>query len=165
MADAVAEMVDWCNNNPNDEDLVVMYLWDCEGDNCLDMSLTTLRNAGVVGIVQDCLTLRGMTVGMALNISKLENGGHLLVLFNCGVNQEYWEENTCSGYLNSPLVNTTLYTCYNTSDTKWFPLSRMFAYLFDISHIPPPENGYLYENQVCRGKSTFCFLPSSLSTY
>ena len=92
-----------------------------------------------------------MTVGDALQISNLTGGGHLLVLFDCGVNEHYWPPNGCSGFRNVTEGGdrkTVEYVCYNDSDTRQFPLGRMFGYLENVGRKAPPSNGYLYQLQV-----------------
>ena len=93
-----------------------------------------------------------MTLGDALQISNLTTGGgHLLVLFDCGVNEHYWPPNGCSGFRNvteGEERKTVEYVCYNNSDSKGFPLGRMFGYLENVGRKVAPSSGYLYQLQV-----------------
>jgi len=182
MKSAVREMVAWCNANPADEDLVVMYLWDCAGgDACLEAANNTLLDEGVRGIVYDAGDLQTLTIKDALVMSALDGGGHLLVLFNTGVDQNYNSTLTCSGYKTGvdraevgpkhgapgteglpaaeleaaaawgaahPELLDLTYTCYNNSDDRAIPFTRMWDYVERTARSPPPASGFLVENQV-----------------
>ena len=59
MSSAIQEMIDWCNNNTNDEDIVVMHLSDCQGgEECKKKSLELFQELGVNGVIQDCSQLQ-----------------------------------------------------------------------------------------------------------
>ena len=54
MSSAIQEMISWCNNNTNDEDIVIMHLSDCEGgEECKQKSLDLFQQLGVNGVIQD----------------------------------------------------------------------------------------------------------------
>merc|ERR1711957_180854 len=93
-----------------------------------------------------------MTLGQALELSRLPNGGHILAIQGCVY--ENWDASiACSGYEDEDeeakvyfgasvnATNKAFYRCYSNSKGKDFPLARMFNYLDKISQVGPPSDG------------------------
>lgn len=144
MADAAKEMVEWAAANSADEDLILLAVTDCEGADCYAKAQAVLTDAGVPTHIVDCSALQGMTLGKALELSKLPGGGHLLPIYDC-VDGNYHPEVTCSGYTNQD--KSEFYTCYTDSKHKDFPVQRMFDHLDKVSQAGAPSTGRAWSMQ------------------
>eukprot|EP00928_Gymnodinium_smaydae_P067015 TRINITY_DN49953_c0_g1_i1.p1 TRINITY_DN49953_c0_g1~~TRINITY_DN49953_c0_g1_i1.p1 ORF type:complete len:330 (+),score=30.96 TRINITY_DN49953_c0_g1_i1:26-1015(+) len=168
LRDTLQEMLDWAAEHPNDEDMLVVALSHFSGPNCKSLTESALRSAGIPKIITDCRELRGLTLGQALEMSRLPRGGHLLPVFDC-VEENYSPEVSCSGYskhddskvLESDTANG-MYTCYTTSSTKRFPVQRMFSYLDNVSQKGPPSSGLLWSMQALWQETTASVLIGEL---
>lgn len=143
MRTALEEMIKWLSANGTQvEDLVVLGVTDCDGgDACMQAVETLLKQLGVE-FVANCSTLKGMTVQQAAKLSALPSGGSLLATNSCWA-MNYDPSVACSGFG----AKGELYTCYNDSKTKQFPLDRMWKYLDSVSEIGPPADGQMYTHQ------------------
>jgi len=168
MKDGVQEMLDWAASHTDDEDFVLLYVSHCSGDGCEDLAKQALIDLGMPKAITDCSELQGMTMGQALELSKLEGGGHILPVFGC-TDENYHPEVACSGYQSDGVEGTEVemydngpigkldasrgyYTCYGSK--KDFPINRMFSYLDEISQGGPPSSGHLWEMQAIWQEST-----------
>lgn len=157
MTAAVDEMVAWAAAHPNDEDWLLVAVTDCNGDSCDDLVELYFHSVGALTI-RDCSKLQGMTLGQALDASKLPGGGHIVAIFDC-VDENYDPTVTCSGYSETGSVEQglqakvnetgiyTTYTCYLGSSTQDFPVTRMFNYLDGVSQAGPPSTGKAWSMQ------------------
>jgi len=143
MEGAVSEMVAWANSNPAPQDLVVLYIWDCDGGAaCNDKVSSVLKDLGVPQMTS-AAALKGYTLGDAIAQGKLQGGGHLLAITDPNaLNQHYDPSQTCTG-----TKGVSEYTCYTDSSSKAYPLNRMFGYLNATAAALPPADGTLYAMQ------------------
>jgi hypothetical protein len=109
---SVDEIIDWCN--ANEDELVVLYVNSCDGDDgCLDKTKELLDKKNVYTMSQ-CSDLHSLTYGQAKRLGRLHKGGHLIVVIGC-TTENYDDTLACTG---------KDYVCYdswpeNTSDIPW----------------------------------------------
>lgn len=82
-----------------------------------------------IPFVSNCSILKDLSVAKAAQLAILPTGGSLLAINNCWV-ENYDPSVACSGILEEKI-----YTCYNNSKTKDFPLQRMWKYLDSVEHM------------------------------
>ena len=92
---ALLEILEWAEQHPTLEDLVLIYMWDCTGTNCNSKMEDLLRKHSL-SPVANCSYLK-RTLGEAASTSKLARGGHVLVVTDC-VSQQYNASLACSGF-------------------------------------------------------------------
>ena len=81
MSSSVEEIKRWCNENP--EELVVLYVTSCDGDDgCMDKAKTLLMEQGVY-TVSDCDELQTLSVSQAQSFGHLKYGGSLIAVVEC----------------------------------------------------------------------------------
>jgi hypothetical protein len=135
------EIVDWAKAHPAIEDLVILGVAGCDGvDSSKQPCINALRELFIsmnVTFVEDCSSLKGLTVSEAARMGQLPTGGSLLALNGCWV-QHYKPSVTCYG---------DNYTCYASSSTKSEPLGHMWDYLDSVTAAGYPANGDLYTYQ------------------
>jgi len=155
MEAAIKELVAWLGaNGTGVEDLAVLGVTDCEGgegDACTQAVAKLLSSLNVT-FIQDCAKMKGLTASDAFKLAALPSGGSLLAMNSC------WEENydpsvVCSGF-DKNQTHHHVYTCYNNSLTKAFPLERMWTYLDKVSAAGPPVDGKMYTHQAIWQEST-----------
>eukprot|EP00239_Pterosperma_sp_CCMP1384_P011520 CAMPEP_0197863904 /NCGR_PEP_ID=MMETSP1438-20131217/41709_1 /TAXON_ID=1461541 /ORGANISM="Pterosperma sp., Strain CCMP1384" /LENGTH=310 /DNA_ID=CAMNT_0043481961 /DNA_START=118 /DNA_END=1047 /DNA_ORIENTATION=- len=78
---ALREVVEWTSAHPGE--LVLVYLNQCQGVDCLSMTKELVNNMGLASIDQsnDCAVLENLTVDLAIRMGKQEGGGSLLVIW------------------------------------------------------------------------------------
>jgi hypothetical protein len=142
MGSAVKEIIAWLGvNGTATEELVVLGITDCDGgDNCTQAVSQLLKDLGVA-FITNCSSLKDLTVTQAAQRAALPSGGSLLAINSCWV-ENYDPSIGCSGF-----GKKEIYTCYNDSTTKDFPLQRMWKYLDSVSTTGPPLDGQLYTHQ------------------
>lgn len=168
MGDALDEVLQWADTQDiNASNLIHLDIWDCEQSDsdqgsCWDKieSLLEGKNLSVV----ECDDLKSKTVDDIFSLSRV------IVTHGC-VTANYDEAVTCSGfggkasnlralaasknprYIDANLRTTNVdmslyYTCYADSDSKAFPLDRMWSYVDSVSKSGPPDDGSLYSVQI-----------------
>eukprot|EP01043_Picozoa_sp_COSAG02_P009355 COSAG02_NODE_316_length_24889_cov_9.418556_3_plen_318_part_00 len=154
MEGAIDEIVSWCANNTQPEDLVVLGVTDCSGSGCA-AAVQKLLAVRSIKWVTDCTDLKGLTVAAARAKYELPGGGYMMAIFDCW-NENYVPANACSGYggkvaeRNSALT----YSCYASSKTKAFPIKRMMDYLDKVGNTPPDATGRLSTAQALWEETT-----------
>eukprot|EP00940_MAST-03C_sp_MAST-3C-sp2_P000467 g467.t1 len=180
MGDALDEVLQWADTQDrNASNLIHLDIWDCEQSDsdqgsCWDKieSLLEGKNLSVV----ECDDLKSKTVDDIFSLSRV------VVTDGC-VTANYDESVTCSGFggkasnlralaasKNSRYVEANLrttnvdmslyYTCYADSDSKAFPLDRMWSYLNQLTasrirsgEIDASKLNLVEINNVCDGGS------------
>jgi hypothetical protein len=133
---AIAEVVAWAAQNR--DELVVVYVTDCDGDNCESLAEAVMVSNGIHASITDCTALQGLTLDSAKNISTLVGGGHVLAVFGC-VDENYDPSIEC--YLPDGAV------CYNpkTADRA---TSKLWAYMNQTTATPQDvQSGKLWMAQ------------------
>ena len=146
MSKVLDDLSEWLSNNTDQEapenNFVVLGITDCDAQHpkteqqCYDAAAQELQKHNMA-FIRNCTLTHNMTVSTAMKLSKLPVLGF----------QSCWDENydkhiACSGFGNSynmkndATITTSLsspnrveYTCYNDSDSKSFPLNRMYDYI------------------------------------
>lgn len=133
MKDAVGEVIEWCNHNP--DELVILYVNSCDGDDgCREASIDLLKSMGVIPIT-DCSELNSMTVSDAKSRGQISQGGSLLSVFNC-MYEAYDPEINCYG---------KDFVCYDkNSDIPW---NDMKEYMQQATVTVPVSDGTLWMAQ------------------
>lgn len=72
---SLLDVVAWCGAHP--AELVLLMVWDCEGDGCMRAVGDSLAQHGVANIAT-CARLEGLTLGRARQLGALSGGGSLL---------------------------------------------------------------------------------------
>lgn len=114
MSSTVEEVKRWCNQNP--DELVVLYITDCEGDDgCLDKTKELLSKQEVY-TVSDCSQLADLTYSDAQSLGHLKAGGSLVSVIGC-TTENYDPSINCYG---------KSFVCYDswpegTTDQAWDP--------------------------------------------
>lgn len=131
MRSSVVEVVDWCNSNP--DDLVVLYVTDCEGDDGCLTQVRSLLDSLNVYTISDCSVLSTLTYAKAQFYSRLRKGGSLLALIGC-VAENYDPSINCYG---------PSFVCYdswptNSSAAPWRDFSN---YMLAVTFMDPTSNG------------------------
>jgi len=131
MRSSVVEVVDWCNHNP--DDLVVLYVTDCEGDDGCLTHVQSLLDSLNVYTISDCSILSTLTYAKAQFYSRLRKGGYLLALIGC-VTENYDPAINCYG---------PSFVCYdswpmNSSAAPWQDFSN---YMLTVTSVDPTTNG------------------------
>jgi len=140
MAKSIAEIISWCNENK--DELVVLYLNKCDGqDGCQEATVQLLNKFGIRTIT-DCSMLSTMTVRSAKVSSTLLTGGSLLAVYDCMIEQ-FDETINCYGASKE----TGTYSCYDDS-TSDIPMAAMKKYLNDATSKLPTDDGRLWMAQV-----------------
>lgn len=89
MDKALDEIVQWANTyHDGENDLVLLNIWDCRyldevhhAPDCLSRVKSAVKKAGIPSL--SCDGLLNATVGSALQLSQLADGGHILAYLNC----------------------------------------------------------------------------------
>ena len=145
---------------PNASELVLFGITDCAGPNCTPRVKDLLTSLNV-SYIDDCTVLSNLTVADALSMAALDNGGHVLAMFDCWV-ENYEPSIACAGtdgkdansgeqvppralrtgqqQSSSTLAgsmddapNGRAYDCWQTSKTHNIPFQRMYTYLDSVS--------------------------------
>ena len=128
MSSSVEEVMDWCNDN-NDE-LVVLYVTSCDGDEgCMDAAKALLAKKNVYTI-SECANLQGLTYGEAKKLGKLRKGGSLIAVIEC-TTENYDPSLACTG---------KGYVCYDwgwPEHTASVPWDAFSAYMFSTTAADP----------------------------
>ena len=165
MEDAIDEIIDWCANNTQPEDLVVLGVTDCSGSGCA-AAVQKLLASRSIKWVTDCTDLKGLTVAAARAKYELPGGGFMMAIFDCW-NENYVPANACSGYGGTVAEHdkatardsALTYTCYADSKTKVFPVKRMMDYLDKVGNTPPDATGKLSTAQALWEETTESICP------
>jgi len=120
MSESLAEVVDWLAAAP--DELVVMYMTDCAGDEGCTEAAQALLDAAHISTLSDCADLRDLTFAGARLRGRLGSGGSLLAVLEC-VTSNYVPEVNCYG---------ANFVCYDswpagTSDVPWDSLKSYAA--------------------------------------
>lgn len=169
MRTAVQDIILWLQKNGTSmQDMVVLGITDCVGgDNCTQAVARLLKELEVP-FITDCSVLNNLTVSQAALYSSLPTGGSLLAYNSCWI-ENYDPSIACSGFMqkDESMRGTSvvvveavdkesgrtvkrqeeIYSCYNNSTTKDFPLTRMWEYLDEVSAAGPPSDGQMYTHQ------------------
>ena len=136
MQQSLEEVVSWGAAHPDNE-LVVMFLTACDGDEgCKDAAIALTESNGIP-VITDCSVLSSLTYDAALEISALAGGGNVLAVYDC-MDSHYDSTINCYG---------KGYACYNNT---WFtessiePWQQMTEYALTTSATPPPSSGHLW---------------------
>ena len=151
MAQAMDDLVRWANqnNSTSPHDLIVLSVVDCTlenkaSGNCVQAveQLLAARNITIVSRSD----LQTMTAQQATQRAKHVGGGAVLACVNCVVDH-YNPAVTCAGFGGGTAEESLIYTCYNDSSTKAYPLNRMWEYIHNVSTVGPPLDGSFYTTQ------------------
>jgi hypothetical protein len=120
---SVKDIVAWCAKHPSE--LVMMNVWDCEGDNCMAELDKELAAQNIVNI-KDCTEIQ-TTYGAARKRGALPGGGSFLVVSGpatpnsvaCGIT-DYDSSLDCCG---------AGYKCWKTDKTHDKATGRMLSFL------------------------------------
>lgn len=138
MKDSINEVINWCNNNQNE--FVLFYTNTCDGDDgCKEAAIDLLKSLGVYTIT-DCNELQSLTFEKAKSISTLTNGGSLLGLYDC-VLEEYDSTINCYG------KDFACYESWSNENTE-IPWNKMNSYLNSVTSTIPTNDGRLWMTQV-----------------
>lgn len=150
------EVVRWAASHADGaSDLVLLGVTEVGAVKSDVQDMLSARN---ITYYTDCASLKGLTVLDAMEKAKLPVGGHVMAIFDC------WEPNydpsvACSGFFDvhgqevawsqadKDFPAAEVYTCYNDSSTKQFPINRMFAYIDKVLAAGPPSDGRPYALQ------------------
>lgn len=136
MQQSLDEVVSWGRAHPDNE-LVVMFLTACDGDDGCQEAAISLAESNGVKVISDCSSLASLTFDDALNMSALPTGGNVIAVYDC---MESHYDSTINCYGQG-------YACYNNTwptETSAQPWKQMSQYAVATSATPPPDNGYLW---------------------
>jgi hypothetical protein len=91
LRDAVQELVAFASQNP--DELIILYISHCFGDNCMELTKTLLQGIAVPTCT-DGSQLTGATYGSIKQMGALPGGGAMLGLFGA-VNENYNDQISC----------------------------------------------------------------------
>jgi hypothetical protein len=136
MQQSLDEVVSWSSIHPENE-LVVMFLTACDGDDgCRDAAIALTESSGVK-VITECSTLSTLTYEAALEMSVLPSGGNVLAVYDC-MDSHYDSTINCYG---------KGYACYNNTwatESSATPWKQMIDYSLSTSATPAPSNGHLW---------------------
>jgi len=155
MEDTLMEVKTWLSNHTTELDFVLISSWDCENadgfSNCSSLASDLYDKHGFYQFSQSDLT--GMTMEKLLQRSKLDSGGFAAVMIEPPLSPYYNENLACAGYTfdkrnsksqytKAELLSLT-YKCYSDSSSKQRPLDEMWAYVKNVTELPPaPDQLY-----------------------
>eukprot|EP00935_MAST-01C_sp_MAST-1C-sp1_P001903 g1903.t1 len=124
---SVKDIVAWCAKNPTE--LVMMSVWDCEGDGCMAELDKELAAQNVTNI-KDCKQMQ-TTYGEAMKLGALPGGGAFIVVTGpatpnsvaCAIT-DYKSANSCCG---------TGYKCWKSDKTHDKAMNNMLDFLDDFA--------------------------------
>lgn len=130
MRSSVVEVVDWCNSNP--DDLVILYVTDCEGDDGCLTQVRSLLDSLNVYTISDCSVLSTLTYAKAQFYSRLRKGGSLLALIGC-VSENYDPSINCYG---------PSFVCYDSwpTNSSAVPWKEFSNYMSAVTSVDPTTN-------------------------
>lgn len=150
--DAVDEVIAWLSRNQ--DELVLMHVWDCAGDGCDDKVSEELAARDVA--VQTSCDAVATTYAAAFDKGRLATGGSLFVLdgSSCFVDN-YNETLACSGTLRKSRLpwgktdhSPRTYSCWNSSKTASVPTDRLLSWLdANVASAPAAGAGLLWSMQ------------------
>lgn len=136
MQQSLDEVISWAAVHPENE-LVVMFLTACDGDEgCKEASIALSEENGVK-VITDCSQLTSLTYEAALDMSRLQGGGNVLAVYDC---MESHYDSTINCYGKG-------YACYNSTwatETSVRPWEQMTSYALATAAQGPPSNGNLW---------------------
>lgn len=127
MDSSIHEVKEWCGKNK--DELVVLYVTDCEGDDgCLDKTQELLASQEV-HTISDCNDLSTLTYNQAKELGKLKKGGSLISVIGC-TTENYDPEINCYG---------KDFVCYDSwpEGTSNIPWSDLKSYLTKTTSTDP----------------------------
>eukprot|EP00055_Hartaetosiga_balthica_P009770 m.39870 g.39870 ORF g.39870 m.39870 type:complete len:327 (+) comp6891_c0_seq1:15-995(+) len=145
--DAMVDVLNWTLANPNE--LVIIYVTDCEGDNCEGLVRDIFTNL-TIPFISDCEALQNLTYVQAQAMAAKSNKGMPLAIFGC-VDEQYDPSIEC--YLTttqSSISNSTaekVDVCYEPA-SRLVPLTKFWSYLVESTSIPlHTDDGMLWMAQ------------------
>ena len=128
LKDAVQELVEFANRNPNE--LVLLYVSHCDGDGCMARTRQALGSIGVPTCT-DGHQLYGATYGSTKAMGRLSGGGAVLAIFGF-VAENYNDALKC--YVGAAY-------CYESDPGA--ALEPMWTYIRGLSAMAPAASGEL----------------------
>eukprot|EP00600_Ochromonadales_sp_CCMP1393_P004050 CAMPEP_0174993418 /NCGR_PEP_ID=MMETSP0004_2-20121128/23062_1 /TAXON_ID=420556 /ORGANISM="Ochromonas sp., Strain CCMP1393" /LENGTH=275 /DNA_ID=CAMNT_0016247527 /DNA_START=133 /DNA_END=960 /DNA_ORIENTATION=+ len=127
MKSSILDIMGWCSKNP--EELVVLYVTSCDGDDgCMDQAKQLLEEMNVY-TVSDCDDLKTLTYGKAKELGRLSDGGSLVAVVEC-TNGNYDSTLNCYG---------KSFVCYDSwpENTTYIPWEAMANYMISVTASDP----------------------------
>jgi hypothetical protein len=127
MSSSIDDILNWCSSNDNE--LVVLYVTSCDGDDgCLDKT-KELLNEKKVYTITECDDLQGLTYGQARKLGKRVRGGSLISVVGC-TTENYDSTLACTG---------KDYVCYDSwpEGTRDIPWNAFSSYMSTVTSSDP----------------------------
>ena len=129
MNESLKEIVSWLSIPDNQEEMIIMYITDCDGaDGCIDKTKDLLSSNDIY-FVDNCEDLNNLTYGDVKTLGRLKSGGSFLGIIGC-TDENYDVSISCYGREPSK------YSCYN-SESSDIAFQKMDDYMLSITSADP----------------------------
>ena len=140
MQESLKEISSWLSAPENLEEMVIMYITDCDGIDayeCIEETMDLL-NSNDVYYIDNCEDVDGLTYGDAKNLGRLKTGGSLLSVIGC-VDENYDVSIACYGY-------DPKYVCYDDESSK-IAFQKIDDYMHYVTFTDPSVSTHLWMAQ------------------
>ena len=129
MNESMNDITNWLSISENQEEMVIMYITDCNGaSECIDRTKELLTSNNVY-FVDNCEDFYTLTYGDAKILGRLKSGGSLLGVIGC-IDENYDVSVSCYGYKPSK------YSCYDSRSSN-IAFLKMSDYIDSITSTNP----------------------------